>query len=290
MMNEKNNISNAFNKHATDYTKAAKVQHEIGERLFERLHYLKITPKYVLDLGCGPGDFTQRLKKQYPKAQVVGLDLALSMLTQAKTKQSFMRKWGLVNADMSALPFPAGLFDLIFANQVIHWAHPLSAVIKELNRVMVPGGCLMFSTLGPDTFTELRQAFLTVDQYAHVNDFADMHDVGDCLMAEFFLDPVMDMELLTAHYASLPHLLKALKSQAIPNIHPARHRGLMGKNKWRKFEAEIVNHCTPEGKFPLTYEVVYGHAWKGAQRKTAKGVETVISIADLKASLHAKRI
>lgn len=283
-MNEKAEICNVFNTHAADYAQAAVVQHEIGERLFERLHYLKIKPRYVLDIGCGPGVFSKKLKKHYPEAQIIGVDVAFAMLNQAKSNQGWRRKWGLVNADMTALPFPAGLFDVVFANQVIHWVNPLSAVISELNRVMAPGGCLMFSTLGPDTFCEIRNAFATVDRHAHVNDYPDMHDVGDGLLKAYFLDPVVDMEMLTAHYASLPNLLQALKTLG-RNIHPARHRGLTGKLAWKKFEQSMLTQCTPEGKYPLTYEIVYGHAWKGAQRRTDKGVETMISVAALKASI-----
>lgn len=284
MMNEKQNICNAFNAHAAEYEQSAKVQLEIGERLFERLHYLKIQPRYVLDLGCGTGVFSQQLKKQYPQAQIIGLDLALNMLKQAKSKQSWRRKWSLVCADMTALPFADGLFDVVFANQVIHWGNPLSAVLAELNRVMNPQGCLMFSTLGPDTFIELRQAFAAADRFAHVNEFPDMHDVGDHLLAEYFLDPVMDMEMLTAHFASMPKLLHSLKRQG-RNTHAARNPGLTGKQSWQAFETAMEALCTPDGKFPLTYEVVYGHAWKGAQRRTEKGVETSISVAQLKASL-----
>ncbi len=286
-MNQKTEIGNAFNAHAADYAKAAKVQHEIGERLFERLHYLKIKPRYILDTGCGPGVFSQRLKKLYPQAQIIGLDLAYAMLSHAKARQSWRQKWGLVNADMMALPFPDGLFDLVFANQVIHWGNPLSDVMGEINRVMNPGGCLMFSTLGPDTFCELRRAFAMTDQHAHVNDFPDMHDVGDCLMAGYFLDPVMDMEMLTAHYASLPALLQALKSQGVRNINPLRNPGLTGKHAWKRFEQAMLQSSTPEGKFPLTYEVVYGHAWKGAQRRTGQGVETLVSVEALKATLKS---
>ena len=284
-MSKKTEICNAFNAHAADYIEAAKVQHEIGERLFERLDYLKINPRYVLDLGCGPGVFSQRLKKYYPNAQVIGLDLAYAMLSQAKLGQGWRRKWGLVNADMTALPFPSGLFDLVFANQVIHWVHPLSDVMSELNRVMSPNGCLMFSTLGPDTFHQLREAFATADQFAHVHDFPDMHLVGDSLLAEYFIDPVVDMEMLTVHYASLPKLLHALRAQGIRNIHPARNSGLTGKQAWQRFEQAMSASCTPECKFPLSYEVVYGHAWKGVQRRTERGVETLISVADLKASI-----
>jgi len=282
IMNSKIEICNAFNTHAGEYEQAAKIQHEIGERLFERLQYLKIKPRYILDLGCGTGLFSPRLKKLFPQAQVIGFDMAFAMLVHAKAKHRWRQKWPLVNGDMTAMPFAAGLFDLVFANQVIHWSQPLSAVIGELNRVMNAHGCLMFSTLGPDTFQELKKAWAGADTFAHTNTFADMHDLGDSLLADHFLDPVVDMEFLTAHYASLTHLVRALKAQGVRNINPARNQGLTGRHTWHKFEQGMSALCTPAGKFPLTYEVVYGHAWKGEQRRIKGGTETFISVDSLR--------
>ncbi|WP_094091530.1 malonyl-ACP O-methyltransferase BioC [Legionella clemsonensis] len=275
-------ICNTFNKHAADYEQAAKVQNEIGRRLFERLDYLKINPRYVLDLGCGPGMFTQLLKKKYPQAEIIGLDLARNMLLQAKKKQGWWRnKWSLVNGNMTSLPFAAGTFDLIFANQSIHWGSPLTLVIRELNRVMNTQGCLMFSTLGPDTFKELKQAWQTANHYAHANEFQDMHDIGDNLLQEKFLDPVVDMELLTVHYDNLKKLLSNLKAQGVRNTNPKRNGGLTGKYAWHLFAETYKTLRTVEGKYPLTYEVVYGHAWKGHQHSHGTGTETLIPVSQI---------
>ena len=287
-MSVKTEICNAFNAHACDYEQAATIQREIGERLFERLDYLKIKPRYVLDLGCGPGYFSERLKKYYPQAQIIGFDLAYGMLSQARMKQGWFKTWPLVNGDMTHMPFASGLFDLVFANQVIHWADSIPRVFGELNRVMNANGCFMFTTLGPDTFCELRQAWSAVDHHAHVNDFIDMHDVGDYLLAEHFLDPVVDMERLTAHYSTLPQLVRSLKLQGVRNIHAARQTGLTGKGLWRGFEQAYTALCTGQGKYPLTYEVVYGHAWKGEQRRTGKGTETTISVEQLRKTYQNK--
>jgi malonyl-CoA O-methyltransferase len=281
MINSKLEICTTFNNKAITYEQSAIVQREIGERLFERLEYLKITPRYVLDLGCGPGIFSAHLKKKYPNACIIALDVAFLMLLQARKKQRLWRKWSLLNADMTALPFANGLFDLIFANQVIHWSEPLSCVFREINRVMNADGCFMFSTLGPDTFKELKQSWQHADKYSHANLFADMHDVGDYLMAEQFLDPVVDMELLTIHYASLSKLMMSLKSQGVRNINQKRNHGLTGRQSWQRFQHHYQTLCTSEGKYPLTYEVVYGHAWKGQQRRLEVGHETVIPIAHI---------
>lgn len=282
IMNPNAEISHAFNAHASEYEAAAKVQYEIGERLFDRLEYLKINPRYILDLGCGPGVFLQRLKTRYPKATVIGLDIAIAMLNMAKKKSSWRKKNILVQGDMTNLPFKSGMFDLIFANQVIHWSIKLDFVFQELNRILSPTGCLMFSTLGPDTFLELRQAFSKADSYAHVNDFLDMHDVGDCLLRCKFADPVVDMERLTAHFSSFEQLLHSLKAQGVRNMHVKRNPGLTGRNSWIKFKQQMLEITTDTGKVPLTYEVVYGHAWKGVIPNATKGFETFIPISEIK--------
>lgn len=289
-MNVNSEICKAFNDRAAQYEKAAVVQYEIGERLFERLQYLTIKPRYILDLGCGPGVFSARLKKYYPHAEVIGFDLAYNMLMQAKSKQGWLKKWPLVAGDMSAMPFASGLFDLVFANQVVHWSPSLASLMREINRVMNKDGCLMFSTLGPDTFCELKQAPQELDKHAHVNEFMDMHDIGDCLLAEHFLDPVVDMEVLTAHYSGLPQLLHALKAQGVRNMNPLRNSGLTGRQSWRRFEQTVTQYLTAQGQYPLTYEVIYGHAWKGEPRHTTEGTETLISVEQLRKTYQKHKL
>ncbi|KTD80500.1 malonyl-ACP O-methyltransferase BioC [Legionella waltersii] len=274
-------ISKAFSKSVDDYEIAAKVQQEIGNRLLERLQYINLNPRYILDLGCGPGGFSRALKNAYPKAQVVALDLSLPMLKKAKTKMSWRRKWSLLAADMVKMPLPSGLFDLVFANQAVHWGSSLKAVFREINRVMTVNGCFMFTTLGPDTFIELKKAWSGVNEHAHVNEFLDMHDVGDCLLSERFVEPVVDMENLSVHYDSLDQLVRSLKAQGVKNINPQRNQGLTGKRAWQEFKTNYSLMRLVTGKFPLSYEVVYGHAWKGEQRNTDSGVETFVPLSKL---------
>jgi len=281
MMNLKKEISKSFNQQAQCYEKAAKVQHEIGHRLFERLDYLKIAPRYILDLGCGTGVHSSLLKRKYPKACIVSCDLALQMLVVTQKKQRLWRKWPLVNADMHQLPFADGVFDLVFANQAIHWSEAIPQVFRELNRVMNQEGCLMFSTLGPDTFKELRMAWGGVDTHAHTNPFIDMHDIGDHLLRERFAEPVVDMEMLTVQYVDLNTLLHSLKAQGVRNINPQRNNGWTGRRRWQQFSKNYQSFCTVDGKYPLSYEVVYGHAWKVNQHIGDKGIETFIPISQI---------
>ncbi|MDI1351837.1 MAG: malonyl-[acyl-carrier protein] O-methyltransferase BioC, partial [bacterium] len=88
------------------------------------------------------------------------------------------------------------------------------------------------------------------------------------------------MELLSVHYDNLPKLLNALKTQGVRNINAQRNQGLTGKKSWQQFEKNYA--CLQiNSKFPLTYEVVYGHAWKGAPRQLSSGVETFIPVTQI---------
>jgi malonyl-CoA O-methyltransferase len=282
MISISNEICKSFDSKAQNYEQAALMQNEVGQRLLERLSYLTISPNYILDLGCGPGNFSSKLSKMYPKAVVVGLDFATNMLMQAKGKQRIFRRYPLVAGDMHALPFANGVFDLVFSNQTIHWGHSLPLVFDEVNRVMQKDACFMFTTLGPDTFKEINSSWAFVHPFAHVNEFKDMHDVGDLLMQSRFVDPVMDMEYFSIHYTKVLGLIRALKSQGVRNIHKQRNPGLTGKSAWQTFLNNYESLKTPENKYPLTYEIVYGHAWKGATRKVGNAMETTVPIDKIK--------
>lgn len=275
-------IQHAFNQSAAQYDRVAKVQFEIGLQLLARLDYIKITPDTILDLGCGSGKLIQLLQKRYPKAQIIGVDYAFNMLLESQKKQSIFKKWRLCQADMHMLPFANDLFDLIIANQTIHWTDSISKVFVEIHRIMAPNACLMFSTLGPDTFSELRNAWLTADSYLHTNPFYDLHHIGDHLLANQFVDPVVDVDYITLHYSTCQNLLHSLKAQGVRNINPKRNTGLTGKQALRKFYSAYESFRSDNGKYPLTYEVVYGHAWKGKARQQAIGTETFIPIERLR--------
>ena len=108
-----------------------------------------------------------------------------------------------------------------------------------------------------------------------------MHDVGDALMHAGFQQPVVDMETITLTYTSLSALMKDLKNIGASNAAVNRNRGLTGKNAFKALEKAYEKFKTDEGLYPLTYEVIYGHAWSQAGVE-AFGGKKVISIAEVR--------
>ncbi len=173
----------AFERAAATYDAAAALQNEVGSRLVERLDFIRMQPRRILDLGAGTGVFTRVLGRRYRRADVTALDIAPAMLQQARARGGWWRRAPrCVCGDAEALPFADASFDFIFSNLMLQWCVDLPAALRELRRVLAPGGLLMFTTLGPDTLGELRASWSAVDGYTHVNPFIDMHDVGDALL------------------------------------------------------------------------------------------------------------
>ncbi len=269
----------SFQLAATTYKKSAVVQKEIGTRLMERLQYFKIQPEHILDLGAGPGVFTLGLKKMYPKASVIAFDISINMLKQIRYR--LRRYKQSIAGDMVALPFADNQFDFVFANQVLHWASDLSACLGEIRRVLKPGGLLLFSSLGPDTFKEIRESWALVDDYGHANEFMDMHLLGDALMRSQFMDVVVDMEYLTTRYRGVVELVRDLKAQGVKNTHQQKAPGLTSPRRWRAFVKAYEHYRDEEALLPLTYEVVYGQAWCDMKKPKNTPTEFRVSIEDI---------
>lgn len=255
-------IADSFSQAAKNYDASAFLQQEVASRVFERLDYMRVKPKQVLDVGCGTGFCSRELQKVFSKAKISAIDLSTGMIAEAKKSQKLFKKINYQVADADALPFQDNYFDLVFSNLTIQWLPDLKKTFSELHRVLKPGGLLLFSTLGPDTLTELRQSWGKVDQAMHVNDFLDMHIVGDEVFNASFENTVMDRDVITLTYETMIGLMKDLKAIGAHNLNSERSKGLLGKNKFNQLKNEYEKFRYDTNELPATYEVIYGHAWK----------------------------
>ena len=239
-----------FSRAAESYSKAARLETEVGARLLERLDYMKLAPRRILDAGSGPARAARALAARYRGAQLIALDFALPMLPRRGLFQRWVGGGAMaVCGDFARLPLAAQSVELIWCNLALHWANDPLAAFREFERVLSPEGLLLFSTLGPDTLKELRAAAGS----SRVHAFIDMHDLGDMLVAAGLSAPVMDMELITIDYRAGEQLLGDLRASGQTNARADRRRGLSGRRFLEEFRRTPLR---------ATFEVVYGHAWK----------------------------
>jgi malonyl-CoA O-methyltransferase len=260
------------------------LRREIAGRMHERLALVKIAPERVLDAGCGTGKDLALLQKTYPAAQIVGIDASQAMLAAAKGPEQGLRplnqllsrlmpaKTGvdLLSGDFGNLPLGPNSVDLVWSNLALHWHPQPDKVFAEWRRVLRVEGLLMFSNFGPDTLKELRTAFAAMDETPHALPFVDMHDFGDQLVDAGFSTPVMDMEQITVTYDTAEALLADVRALG-GNPLATRRRGLVGRGAWQRMLDALERQRRPDGKLGLTFEVIYGHAFRPVSRTTAAG-------------------
>ena len=275
---DKRAVRRSFERAAKTYDRNNGLQCEVGLRLLKHLDPIRIAPDRIVDLGCGTGTFFEPLRERFPRARVIGIDIAQPMLQVAARRQSWLRRLAgagprLVCADAERVPLASASVPFVFSNLALQWTRP-PAVFAEAARVLSTGGLFMFSTFGPDTLKELRDAFAGVDGHEHVNSFVDMHDLGDELVHAGFADPVMEMEVITLEYACVEKVARDLKAIGAHNSLPGRPRGLAGRERWRRVIERYESHRR-NGILPATYEVIYGHAWKAPPRRAADGRQVI---------------
>lgn len=264
---------------------------EIAQRMLQRLSYIRIQPHTVLDVGCGNAHALEPLRAQYPNLDYTGLDVCLPILETARQRYTarpgFWQKLrnrptppvNFVHADMANTQLAAESVDLVWSNMALHWHPEPHRVIAEWRRILRPGALAMFSALGPGSLTELRQAILDAALDTAVPQFVDMHDFGDLLLENGFLDPVMDQELITLTYRTPEKLLEDVR---LLGGNPAigRRQGLAGRGWRQRLLNSLERQRHDDGMLHLSIEVAYGHAWRAAAHRSTAG-ETRISVSSI---------
>ncbi|MEI6002763.1 methyltransferase domain-containing protein [Paraburkholderia bengalensis] len=301
--NDSRRLRKIFDRRAATFDDVAFLPREIAQRMRERLDYIKVNPAQVLDAGCGAGDDLPSLRERFPEAPVFGTDLSAAMLARAVRHDAADTSWRrflpaslgkalgsrgprFAQADFSALPFAAGAFELIWSNLALHWHSRPDLVFPEWQRVLKVNGLLMFSTLGPDTLKELRGAYAEIEaahgasSRKHVIDFVDMHDLGDMLVESGFEIPVMDQETLTITYQSPESLLADVRRWGAYPFGRDASPGAASRRMHKALLAALEARRRDDGTIALTFEVIYGHAWKAVPRMTPEG-HGIVRIEDI---------
>ena len=145
----------------------------------------------VLDIACGTGVVTRLAAERVgPNATVAGVDLNQGMLAIARSVTSSLAAIDWHEANAESLPLADGSFDVVLSSLGLQFVADKSAALREMQRVLAPGGRLAIATVGPTAplFAVLEQALAR-----HVK-----QEVGAFVRAVFSLHDAQQLESLTS--------------------------------------------------------------------------------------------
>lgn len=117
------------------------------------LKQLSLADRHILDVGCGTGRWAELVINQLPHSEIWGLDLSEKMLEHAAIRaEQFPGRMHFKQGNSQALPYEDGVFDLVTCSHSFHHYPDQLAVVKEMRRVLKPGGRVMLVDGCRDTY------------------------------------------------------------------------------------------------------------------------------------------
>ena len=266
---------------------------EVAQRMMDRLTWIKLTPLTWVHWCAVRGGLQAQaaLAARFPDStcfvcEVHEKHAVVAIKTIAKPWWSLQR----LRVARARFEHPTpGTADMLWANMGLHETANPAELLARWHAALKVNGFVMFSCLGPDTARELHEVYALMGWPVAGADMTDMHDWGDMLVRTGFAEPVMDMERITLTYETPARLLKELRELG-RNFHPARFQGLRGRNWQNTVEQALAQHAPRDacGRLSLTFEVIYGHAFK-AVPKIKVSTLSAVSVSDMRSMLGQSR-
>lgn len=148
-------VRQRFSSAAAAYDAASTVQADVAQRVL-KLVPASLHPERILDAGCGTGRLLRLAHTRWPRARLVGLDIAEGMVEKARSQLADIDGLRLVVSD--AATYEDQPFDLVLSSSSLHWLRPLEQGLAHILHLVRPGGHLAIGLMTHATLRELRAA------------------------------------------------------------------------------------------------------------------------------------
>ena len=263
---------------------------EVARRMEDRLQWIRREPQAWAHWEPVRGGMAVHaaIERRYPRARCFAVEPEPHRAQAAR--HALAKPWWrrIGGRTVEFVPVPQGAAQMLWANMALHLSADPQALIGQWHRALATDGFLMFSCLGPDTLRELRALYAGLGWPPPSHEFTDMHDWGDMLVHAGFAEPVMDMERITLTFDTPGRLLAELRGLGA-NLHPGRFPALRGRAWRRQLEGALAQALPgPDGRLALTFEVIYGHAFKPPPR-ARMSEQSAVTLEDMRAMLRSER-
>jgi NADH dehydrogenase [ubiquinone] 1 alpha subcomplex assembly factor 5 len=226
----------------------------VADELIERLDLVKRDFRDALDLGCGGGALTARLRER-------GLNV-----TPADHGFAFARAAGGVQCDEDRLPFGEAAFDLVVSAGSLDTVNDLPGALLLIRRALRPDGLFLGAFAGAGSLKRLRNAMLAADSAQggaspRIHPQIDVRAAGDLLTRAGFALPVVDCHGLDVRFAGLGRLVADLRAIGATNMLATRSRKALTRLGMATAAADFAAAADPDGKTAERFEILYLLGW-----------------------------
>jgi len=246
-----------------------------ADELIDRLDLVKRPLIDALDLGCGTGYLTTRLRER-------GLTV-----TAADPGALFAARAGGLQCDEDELPFGEARFDLITSVGTLDGVNDLPGALLLIRRALRPDGLFLAALAGAGSLPALRGAMRAAEEAEggeaspRIHPQIDVRAAGDLLGRAGFALPVADLDGLTVRFSSFLQLIADLRGMAATNILHSRGKAF-GRLGLAAAIADFEARADPDGKTGERFEILYLSGWAPGpgQPKPARRGSATASLAD----------
>jgi len=244
-------IKDSFSKHAESYDKYSNIQNKCAVRLLEKLKGSVF--HNILDVGCGTGNYTNLLRKEFPEASIKAVDISGEMINIARNKL-INKKIGLITQDAEKLTLKKE-FDLITSNATFQWFKDVEKTLGNYRGALEEKGIILLSTFGPKTFCELDHVlkkFFGKDILISSNTFLNKESIVE-IFKKIFKEVEIEETIYKENYSQLIDLLRKIKYCG------TRGNGINKKAFWSPKVLSKLETLYKEvfGRIEATYQVFF---------------------------------
>lgn len=257
----------------------------VAEDFVERLSIIKREFAIAADVGARHGLVGRELAKAPNIGRVVEVEPSQALLAQGG--EARLR----VCADAEALPFGDGALDLVVSALSLQLVNDLPGALIQIRRALKPDGLFLGATLGGQTLSELRAAWVMAEaemiggSSPRVAPFADVRDYGALLQRAGFALPVVDADPVTVTYSHPLALMAEIKAMGGSNPLTERRRVPVTRGLLMRaceIYADQFAETAAGGRVRATFEIITMTAWcpHESQQKPLKPGSAAARLAD----------
>ncbi|KOY16069.1 malonyl-ACP O-methyltransferase BioC [Paenibacillus xylanivorans] len=271
-------VQRQFNRRAISYDAHAHIQRSMADHLARSLAGWKgkdfLSNTSILEIGCGTGALTQILVNEWPNANITALDIAPEMIEVASKRFRSAEHSGSRNRATDRLRFlqadietwattaPESSMDIIVSSACFQWISSPQETLGHLRRMLRPGGLLIFTTFGPDTFCEMHEAFNEVyrvngmEPQRHGLSFPSPVQWENMLNQSGYSSFNCERSIHKEKYASVRNFLYTVKGMGASTSEAVTVSGYSLRRLFTDMYREYENRFSMQGGVAATYDLL----------------------------------